>query len=347
MAGTGTAVPCYKPHVEGGPVSWSCQQERDKSRTYRVKYKVRIDPAMHGPYTALNAGGLPLVGSVWNDAPSTAVVNQDVWAWFTAERSAFPWKSDKPEDNQYMGVECVATTKPMQDCLADGFDNPLAIRDRVRIETVNYQKEAVYDVDGFPILNSAWEQIRGHQVEFDNHRLRVYIEQYTASLELDLIQSLMHHLNDAALWGFDPRHVKLSHFDGEPRYYTNCTQYWLRRLVFDIADDFDRCVLDEGTKALRGKWDKNPASSTYGQYILGTNSISSFPFIEPVNPNNPRDFIQYQDWTGNPTRVILDGFGVPYDPIYGTGTARNIGQICIQYYDEGNLLLLGIPLSLE
>lgn len=345
--GTGTAAPCYIPHVVGGPVSWTVQQERDRSRTYHVTYQVRIDPNNHGPYTAVNAGGLPEVGAVWNDCPDPAVRNEDVWAYFTAERSATPWKSDKPSDNQYMAVECVATTKPRQDCISDLNDNPLSVPDRIRVETVNYQYEAVYDRFGIPIVNSAWEQIRGRQVEFDAHRLRVYIDQNSATLDLASVQALMQHLNDATLWGFPARHVKLSHFEGEPKYYTDCSKYWLRRFVFDIADDFDRCVLDEGTRVLRGKWDKNPASATYGQYVLGTNinPISGTPV--PVDPNNPRDFIQYQDWMGNPTRVILDGAGAPYDPVYGTGTTRIEGQICFEYYDEGNLLLLGIPLSLE
>lgn len=416
--GTGTTGPCYWPHVQGGPIDWSVQQERDKSRTYRVKYLVRINPQLHGPGTAINAGGLPLVGSVWNDCPDPNIANEDVWAWFTAERSASPFKSDKAYDNQYMVVECIATTKPKQDCLSEGTDNPLAVPDRVRIETINYNKEAVYDRFGNPILNSAWEQIRGHQVEFDNHRLRVYIEQNAAALELDLIQSLMHNLNDANLWGFGPRRIKLSHYEGEPKYYTNCSKYWLRRFVFDIADDFDRCILDEGTKVLRGKWDKNPNSPTYGQYLIGTviNPVTGDAI--PVNPDNPRDFIQYQDWNMQPSRVILNGNGLPYDPVLGNGTgtitdatnatpivitsaghnllsgdtvtitgvggntAANgtweitvintntfslngsvgngaytaggswsytsvLGEKCIEYYDAGNLLLLGIPLSIE
>lgn len=419
FTGTGTAAPCYEPRVQGkGPVSWSVQQERDKSRTYRVTYQVKINPDLHGPYTAINAAGLPLVGSVWNDCPDPDIANEDVWAYFTAERSASPWKSDKPFDNQFMSVECVATTKPRQDCIAEGTDNPLAVPDRIRVETINYNKEAVYDRFDQPILNSAWEQIRGHQVEFDNHRLRVYVEQNSAALDLDLIQSLMHHLNNAPLWGFPARTIKLSQFEGEPKYTGNCTKYHLRRLVFDIADDFDRCILDEGTKALRGKWDKNPASLTYGQYVLGTFVNPFTAAVVRVDPNNPRDFVQYKDWEGQPTRVILNGNGRPYDPVFGnmtgsisaasnatpivitctnhmlltgdsitiTGVTGNTaangtfvitnisvntfsldgsvgngayagggtwtftsvaGQICFEYYPEGNLLLLGIPLSIE
>lgn len=339
--GSGTG-PCDPPYiVNGGPMSWGLRSNRLGYRDYDVTFRVKVDPALDGPYCAFNCPGLPEAGDIW-DLESCV----DGAAFFTKEREV---KQVGPTwDNQYFDVRCVATTSPVSDCYTDNYDDPLAIPDRVRIQTVTYSHEARFDRFGDPFVNSAWEQYRGKQVEFDAHRIRIYIEQNHDDLDETVVESLMHTLNDMTLWGFPPRTVKLSEFDAEPKYYRDCQKYWVRKFIFDVAFDFDRCLLDEGTKVLRGKWDTNPTSPTYGQYVLGKMIDPGTLELVDVTPDDPRHFIRYKDWHGENTRVILNGRGKPYDPEQITpGTDDDvIGQNCFEYYEEGNLLLLDIPISL-
>ncbi len=184
---------------------------------------------------------------------------------------------------------------------------------------MNYQKEAIKDRFGNPLVNSAFEEYRGKEVEYDNHRVRVVIEGNRTTSGLADIDSYMNYVNDAPMWGQPERHVKLSHYSVEPKYYQDCTKYWVNKWTFDVSTDFDKCLLDEGTKALRGQWDKNPQSTTYGQYIIGknVNPLTGVPI--PLDPRNPNNFIRFADWHGQNTRVLLDGNGVPYVPGTKTG----------------------------
>lgn len=341
--GTGTVDPCEFPRIPNlGQRAWSLKRDPDGHRTYKITHRVEVDRGLHGPLAALVlTPGLPEPGSTWDETELT-----DDWAFFTQEADVV---QVAPESNNcFFDITQTATTKPTLDCVTAGREDPLSQPDRVRIEYINYTKEATYDRNGEPILNAAWEMLRGPQVEFDCHRIRVIIEQNVAAFDIPLVSSLMHNLNDAEMWNFDPRYIKLSGAEGEPKYHTSCEKYWLRRLIFDVADDFDRCVLNEGTKVLRGDWDRNPNSNTYGQWVVArANPLN--PFSVAPDPLNPRDFIRYKDWNGENTRVILSNNGKPWDATESTtGTDDDtIGEVCIEYYPSGNLLLLGIPIDIE
>lgn len=339
---TGTA-PCDTPRIEGsGNRSWSLQRDNEGHRTYKITHRVRIDRNLGGPLTALECPGLPEPGSSWDENGF-----QDDWAFFSQEADVK--QVAREADNEFFDVTQTCSTRPTTDCATEGRNDPLTYPDRVEIESVNYSQEQTLDRFGEPILNSAWELIRGPNAEYDAHKLRVVVEQNVAALDLDLIDSLMNHLNDAVMWGFAARTIKLSGMSrSKAQYHTNCQKYFLRRLIFDIANDFDRCVLDEGTKVLRGAWDRDPNSTTYGRYVIAkANPIN--PFSTAPDPNNPKDFIRYKDWHGENTRVILNGHGIPWDAEgVTTGTADDEpGRICTQYYPSGNLLLLGTPLTIE
>lgn len=336
--GTGTG-PCSLPRIpNGGPWKWDLVSDTEGYRTYHVWYRVEVDPALHGPLKASRCPGLPAVGSLWTEGALT-----DTEAFFTNEYQVSPL--GRQGENSFYDVVKVASSKPSKDCSTEVGGDPLLTPNRVKVRTVNYQKEGVYDRLGNPIVNSAFEQIRGPQNEWDAHRLQVIIEQNVANMELDLVDSLMHNLNDGPLWGFDPRTVKLSEATIDPKYKANCDKYYRRTLVFDVSTEFDRCLLDEGTKALRGYWDKDRSSPTYGQYVIAEDEDGPYG---KVDPNNPRNFIRYQDWYGNNARVLLNR-GKPVDVSNSTtGTADDTpGRICVGYYPSGNLLLLGIPVDLE
>lgn len=342
--GTGSGAPCDLPRIDNGsvlgrPESWRMKSDRDGFRDYDVVYIVRVDPAIHGPYAAWTCPGLPNAGDVWDEISLI-----DEWAFFTQEGGVEPYGPG--HNNEFFKVTLVASTRPTKDCASDTGGDPLTIPNRVSVRFITYQKEATEDRLGDPIDNSAFELFRGPQNEWDAHRLQVVIEQNVSSLEVDLIDSLMNHLNDEPLWGFPARTVKLSGAEVDPQYRANCEQYYKRRLTFDVAFDFDRDLLDEGTKVLRGKWDTNRLSSTYGAWVVAEDEDGPYGLVDPTNPRN---YIRYKDWNQENTRVVLNGHGLPVDTSNATpGTADDTaGRIHVEYYSQGNLNALGVPLDLE
>lgn len=402
-------LPCDLPTIpNGGPRKWSMTRNRRGYRTYSITHRVAIDRDTMGPLTALEVTpGLPEPGSVWDEGGIA-----DEWAYFTQEATVE--QVGQEENNLFFDVTQVATSDPTGECPEDVKEDPLAINDRIKIESTDLRKEAIFDRDGNLIVNSAFEQYRGSQVEFDDSKLRVVIEQNAAHLDLDLIDSLMHHTNDAPLWGFDIGCVKLSKLEAEPKYYTNCAKYYLRRFTFDIdSEGFTRYLLDEGTKVLHGRWDQNlgtgctlsltvsptggitaaaigftggtgyPPScivplrvgsgGTDGIVLAETNSAGEVTSIVRIHYagngytagaavttqrgywvllrinrtgevpiyTNPQHFDRPGDIKGQNTRYILDGKGLPI------AEEADAGEIAVDYYFSGNLLLLGIPLSLE
>lgn len=313
-------------------------RDREGHRDYRITHRVEVDPSFHGPHAALTlTPGLPIPGNVWEEGEA-----DDEWAFFTREAEVV--QVGRGEDNKYFDVTHIATTRPTVNCATEDRTDPLTFPDRVEVYTVNYTKEGVYNRTGGAITNSAFEQMRGPQVEYDAHRLQIVVEQNVASMELELIDSLMHTLNQNAIWGFDPRTVKLSSARVDPKYHVNCNKYFLRRLTFDVSRDFDKCLLDEGTKALRGKYDKVVGSPTYGQYVVADDEDGPFGKVDPTNPKN---YIRYQDWNGNETRVILNGHGLPVDVGGTTGTADDTpGCIYVEYYPNGDFDQLALPVDL-
>ncbi len=93
---------------------------------------------------------------------------------------------------------------------------------------------------------------------------------------------------------------------------------------------WDRDVIDEGTKALRGKW--SAANDLPRRWILDPNADAA----------NPMDYVRATDPHGNITKVILDGAGVPFD----TNTSGGIGNIHLERYTQSNFFILGIPSQL-
>ena len=84
----------------------------------------------------------------------------------------------------------------------------------------------------------------------------------------------------------------------------------------------------------------------------------------PPDPDNPAHFDRYKDRNGENARVLLNGYGLPAETavLTGTGTGTVVGtgsgtgtgtgkfsreaaEVLLDYYEEANFLLLGIPTS--
>lgn len=189
------------------------------------------------------------------------------------------------------------------------------------------------------IVNSAFEQLRGPQVEFDAHRSTIHAEQNWPVLEWALCNSMVDTLNNATFWGFPTRFIKLSTFNWELMLYGLCYFYFKRVFDFEvytrvspidttkIISGWDRILTDEGTKVIRGYWNYDEDSPTFGLYVPVTG----------IDKSKPSNYIRFKDWNGENARVILDGRGEPIT------TASEAGKIKINKYTTSNFLLLGLP----
>lgn len=299
------------PIVVGGPKSWEMSRNEDGDRTYKVTYRVQMDDTLEGPFTALTALGLPNFGDYW-------IIDgeADLWAWCRWEVDVKPVLTDEP--NLFFDCTYTFSTKPPDEnsraCKDVDVTDPLLEPPKINGSYVVYSEEATADRFGNPIINSAFERLRGPQIEFDANRLQVKIEMNVANLDLAGLGSMLNTVNDAPLWNYPPRCVKFSECEFERRYYGQCYYYFTLHMTFDCRmDSFDRDLLDESTKVLNGHWD-----GVSGAWVL--DNING----HPPDATNPQHFIRWKDKQGENMKGILNGRGLPAGVQIGTSTSSSI-----------------------
>lgn len=314
-----------------GRTTWSGKRSEEGQRDFSVTFLVQVtDPTNDGPQTVMNTPGLPAIGSIWDQGNDS-----DVWVFNTGERAVTP--KIKGEPNEFWTVTDKYSNKPRKRCQDETIEDPLLEPDRISGSFVKYTEEAVRDKDGDLIKSSSHEFFRGPGVEFDANRPTVQIGQNVPDLELEVFSAMVDTLNDATLWGLSTRKIKLSNVTWERLLWGICDFYYVRNLEFDINfNTFDRDLLDEGTKVLRGH------AQTCGTGTgTGTGSEANVWLLDgSPDPNNPLDFVRYKDCHGENLRVVLDGAGLPL-----TDSANPV-YVRVEKYTESNLLLLGIPTTL-
>lgn len=336
--------------VRGGPKVVEAERDDEGHRTFMVTHQVRQTPNdTWGPASAMNASGLPAIGSYWNFTKPGSGTDVDIWAFCTPYMKVKA-HSDIEEGRPvfWWDVEQKFTTRPMSRCNTTAIENPLLEPDRVGGSWVKYQVEAKRDRFGNLIKTPSHEIVKGPPVEFDANRHTVRIEQNTANLELALINSMGNHVNDEPLWGLPARCIKLSEFSWERKLYGVCNYYFTRSFGFDCdSNTFDRDEPAEGTKVLHGDWGDSEGTAgtdAEGWLLIDING-------SPPNPNNPTHFRRYKDRFGENCRYLMTSGGVPASEIIFNGTggagtgSGDAALIHIEYYPEANFLLLGIPTS--
>jgi hypothetical protein len=306
--------------IVNGYTTWSASRDEEGQRTYKIKFLIK-GVSTDGPATVLQTEGLPVPGSIWDYGNDI-----DIWATCKLAMTVTPVLSK--EQNQFWDVECTFSTKSdSKRCMDQSIENPLLIPDRISGSFKPVHEEQSYDRDGSPILNSAFEMIRGPKVEFDKFKATVKIEQNVPSLQLPLLTSMVDTVNDSPLWGIPARCIKMNLPSWERKFWGLCNLYYTRTLEFEIDwDTFDRDILDEGTKALFGRFDK-----ITGLYTL-TNIAG-----QPPNLMNPNHFDKFLDRAGNPTRTLLNGAGLPA----GVATSQSPYYISIENNNVNNDLSNG------
>jgi hypothetical protein len=290
--------------------------------------------------------GLPAIGSLWVFG---ADVDIFAFCWPTTKVKPFWGVSGGQgggEAPAFYLVNQTFSTKPLRRCQNTSVTDPLLEPIKIGGSFVKYTQEVIEDKNGNLILTSGHELIRGPGVEFDFNRPQVWIEQNVANLNFPLVASMIDTVNTFPLWGFAPRCIKLSDCTWERKIFGLCSYYFTRRFVFDIDfNTFDRYLLDEGTKVLRGYWQTNDAGTP------GTTSDDTFTWIvdSTASPTNPSDYIRFKDVRGELAVCILNGAGSPaLVSTGGIGTSTfgsPPGKIYVPYYSESDFSQLGIPLN--
>lgn len=292
-----------------GPIDFSVERDEVSHRTYSVKWRVRGE-VTDGPANALQAAGLPVPGSYWGSSGFTGIFTEiDPWAtcYWTAKVSRDQAKEG--EKGRFWIIEQTFSTKPQKRlCKETEIEDPILEPPGIRIGTVTRSEEATSDRFGNPVVNSAHEQIRGKEVEFDDAEVSVEITQNILSYQQAVVLPLtmLNCVNLYPMWGFEKGTVRLSAAPVDVSYYGQCYKYYKRQLTFMVnAKGHDREILDEGTKVLKGHWD------ALGQYVL--ENING----KPPDHNNPAHFIRFVDRQNNPARCILNGKGLPAEVVVG------------------------------
>lgn len=334
--------------LRGGPYTWGGKRDDEGHREFMVSHLVHVSDPMDDPSIVMALSTLPQIGDEWNLGNGT-----DIWAfcWPTMDIKILPPQKEGEPISLYR-VDQKFSTRPIpgKRCQDSAIEDPLLEPDKISGGFVRFSEEYTHDRFGNTLASSSHELFRGPQVEFDRSRFTVKIEQNRTGLEGYLIASMQDTLNDAALWGFNPRCIKFNMPSFEKVYYGTCSFYFKRHFEFEVrintdgSSGFDRDILDEGTKVLKGHWSQS------GLWIL--DNFGSFP----PNKHNPNHFIAFQDQKGNQIRAVLDGNGLPADVMVdadgtGTGTTADASGPAyyhhVEAYDEADFTLLDIPSDLE
>jgi hypothetical protein len=274
----------------GRQISWSMSRNEEGHRTYKIRHLVESDTGLDGPANALQTPGLPTPGAAW-----LVDGDVDVYAYCRLDADVSIWKEKEGERPRYYVVEQTFSTKPNKRCSELQFEDPLLEPPKVSGSFVRYTEEFTRDRSGAPIINSAWEQVRGPQVEFDKNRPQVKVSMNLPDLDLGLLASMADTVNDAPLWGVPRRCIKLAPPSWEKKYYGLCYSYYTVNLEFDIRyETFDRNFI-----VLNGKWN---AAGNWELVNIGSS---------PPDRYNPAHFIRFTDKKSDPCKVTLNGAGVP------------------------------------
>lgn len=320
--------------ANGGPQMWSMSVDDDGHRTYKVQWMVETDDRQDGPNTILyGTPGLPVPGDSWrlgNDV--------DNWAFCQFGSECKPQGGANTANLLWL-VDQTFSTKNKKRCLEEKVEDPLLEPPQIDFDGEKYTEEATHDIDGFAILTSSHEMIRGPQVEFDANRPTLTIKQNVATFyQAQVLPAVLSDcVNSEPMWGYPPRCVKLMPPKGARKYYGQCNIYYERTLKFDfgcrldtsvtpsqLRSTWDKYILDEGHKVLNGHWEN-------GNWVL--DDIDG----APPDPQNPKHFIGAVDLQHKPMKVILDGFGKPAGVHIGRPEAVR-EYVCVSNDVTGQLL---------
>lgn len=306
----------------GGPIKMTGSVDAEGHREYKVIHRVMVDET-EGPAVAMECEGLPEEGTEWSFQD-----DEDLWAWCLPSMTCTPYLGQDSGPNKVYLVEQTFSSKSPEEgkqrCNDTKIEDPLLEPYKISGHFTKDHEEVMFDRFGRPIMTSSFELVRGKNVEFDTNRPVIKIEMNVPILALDIYSALVDCVNDSPLWLLPKRCWKLSNVSFDRKFYGRCSVYYTIGLEFEgNRRTWDRDILDEGTKVLKGHWDR-----ATGKYVL--DRVGG----EIPNPWNPQHFVRYTDPQGNPGRVVLNGRGLPAGARVRNTRIQVVGQ-GFGGFDEG------------
>lgn len=313
-----------------GVLDWEGGRGDDGHRDFDVTVLYNTSDANDGPQTVMACPDNYQIGDVWNLGNDF-----DEWAVCTPYLRVRPVIRNEP-GRWWTGEFKFTTRQQLTRCQDTPIEDPLLEPPQISGSFVKYTQERYKDRNGGILQTTAFEQLRGPQVEFDANRPTVTIGMNLPVLGLDTFASMVDTVNDSAMWGLPARTVKLSNVSWTRYILGTCDYYYQRVLDFDIDyNTWDRFLLNEGTKVLFGHHDP-----TTKEWVL--DNIGDPPAAP--NPNNPEHYIRYKDPNDENARVILDvSTGKPITEAQLDADDPAVWTLQYRVYSESNFFILGIP----
>lgn len=307
-----------------GLIGQSMTRDDEGHRTYELRWIFNTSTALDGPETVLQAANTQLlpVGSPYSEGE-----DYDPWAFCVPGLQIAPHRDVKEGDPVFSWeVTQTFTTKPMSRCSTTEINNPLLEPYQISGEFVHVSREMKVDKDGRPLLHPNLEQIVGAQVEDKVSFPAVTLTYNSAALPITTINNLINKVNDRPLWGHPARCVRFVDARWERLLYGVCFYYYKISYRFEFnLETFDRDIPAMGRLVLRKnapKWDHDIPSQRENKL--------------------PVDFRTTEKELGEDLGIQnLNRFG----GIVDLPQFRYIQKVRLA--KEGNLLLLGVPASLQ
>lgn len=225
------------------------QGQESAHRTYSSTFRLFTNDVNDGASTVMIYSGLPKLGDpyLWGNSFD-----------YGARMNALPVVRLEREDQSARKVwiaTCTYTTMGRSQ-EEQPPDDPLSHPWKVSGDADEWTEEAQEDIYGTPLMNSAFQQLRGKQVERFRSRRKLtlsrnfpivnqlWIDHYEGSINRSSVQIL------GMVYG--PRHLYMRRITFTREWYAYGTPYFPHTFQIDVnKDGFNRKIVDKGTMNVR------------------------------------------------------------------------------------------------
>jgi hypothetical protein len=227
------------------PLSTQVQGQESGHRTYTSVFRVYTDTVYDGASTVMIYGGLPQLGDpyLWGNSFD-----------YGARLNALPVVRLERDDQNARKIwiaTCTYTTRGRQ-LEQQPPDDPLTWPWKVSGDADEWTEEAAEDVDGEPLMNSAFQQLRGKQVERFRTRRKWVLTKNFATVNQTMIDYFEGSVNRSTITilgaVYPPETLYMRRITFTREWYAYNTPYFPHTFNIDCnPEGFRRKIIDKGT----------------------------------------------------------------------------------------------------
>jgi len=192
-----------------------------RTRSYVSTFEVITDDVDDGPITAAAASGIPLRGDSY-----TFGNDYDTWC-FAQEAKATLRSADETRKIWTVTVEYLHPDdqQAKDESTTGNYQDPVDMGWKISGSFSGEQVPTVKDKDGALIANSAEQVFLDPPLMKDANVDTLILSKNTATIDLSVRAELIGKVNEVAIWGLEPRQVKLRRWDYQIQWYGNGDSY--------------------------------------------------------------------------------------------------------------------------